>query len=167
MTTELADLVGVLVDGWTERVEYFKRVTTHHGVCAEARKTASKGQLRHWECPCPVALETRVRSARQAPLLEQLAKECTGFAPSTANSLSGTRPGKPKSKPPSNLDAVDLTTQLETVLVAVGAEGATTAERLRYTVDNSDFMIEPVRKAYIRDLSRFVRSARVVLGYED
>lgn len=167
MTTELATLVEQLVDGWTERVEFYKRVTTHYGACAEARKTASKGQLRHWECPCPVTLETRVRSAWQAALLDQLDAEGGGYAPSTANSLTGGRPGKPKSKPPSSLDTVDLLARLGPILDAASAQGATAHERLRYLANSPEVMIEPVRRAVERDLGRFVHAARVVLGYED
>lgn len=167
MTTELAYLVEQLVDGWTERVEYFKRVTTHHGVCAEARKTASKGQLRHWSCPCPVTLETRVKTAKQAALLDQLAAECSGWAPSTANSLTGGRPGKPKSKPPTTLDTVDLLARLGPILDATGAEGSNAHERLRWLATDPRAMPEPVMRAVCRDLDRFVYAARVVLGYED
>jgi hypothetical protein len=132
----IADLVGALVDGWYERVEYKIMVNRQ--------------------------IESRVTSVRQRSLLHQLASEVSGYSPSSV----GERYGQPGSRPPGSLDMLDLLTDIDLYLGAVKATGKGREAKLRSLVSISFSGGPEWGSVIVRDLGRFVKTARIMLGYD-
>ncbi|GAB3213306.1 hypothetical protein GCM10027294_43630 [Marinactinospora endophytica] len=154
-STELADLIGALVDGFDEQIRY---------------------GLRIHDAPAPRVVR-RTETRRQAPLLAQLAAHP---APRRA---AGPRPsGAPPagSRPPMSLDAAALIDRIATVATDAhrvlsyyapgpAPAGRTVAGRLRALVPLAA-AVEPVQPSVVRGVARLVRQvvrdARVLLDYE-
>lgn len=158
----VAGLVSQFVDGWYERVEYNKPVQVHTEVCRSLRMKCPPGRLKHYRCRCQVRLEPRTDRVRQAPLLVQLFEAQSGYSPVAM----GGRYGKPGSRPPAPLDMLDLVNVIKNWLDGVGIPPGPLPERLRALVSACGGMDGVEAHRVAEKLSRYVRSARIVLQYD-
>lgn len=159
----VAALVGQIVDGWYEKIEYNKPVQVHTDLCRNLRWKCPPARLRHYVCRCMIRLEPRTDRVRQAPLLDQLVGEVSGYSPISF----GARWGKPSSRPPGCLDMMDLVDSLNTWLRTVEpAWKRGIRQRLRHLVTLAGQNDEEWNAMIIKHLRRFVRTARIVLQYD-
>jgi hypothetical protein len=135
-TERLARLVGELVDGWTERVEY--------NIVINMR------------------VEARATSVYQRPLIDQLMSEASGYAPVSM----GSRWGKPDSRPPATLDLMGLVESIDQYLAHQEAEGRGRLEKLRNLVSKSSVWGDEWTRETCHELRRFIRTARIMLQYD-
>jgi hypothetical protein len=132
----LAELVGILVDGWYERIEYKVLVNRN--------------------------IEQRAASVRQRGLIEQLSADLNGYPISSP----GSRSGKAGSRPPATLDLLDLVHAIDVYLVAQCVVARTRPERLRSLVSTATIRGDEWTRETCRDLRRFIKTARIYLGYD-
>lgn len=105
-------------------------------------------------------IEERAVSVKQDSIITQLEGEVSGYP---TGSL-GVRWGKPGSRPPGTLDLLGHLESLDAYLRDMGATGRTREQRLRSLVSlDAD---EDASRLLLRDLRRFVRTARIMLGYD-
>lgn len=180
----VASLVGQLVDGWEERIEYHVNIQTHVTLCQIRRSAMSPAKRKHHQCGCPLHTEARARSSIQSPLMDQLQEAVT--EPTVTGGGEGGATDKPHSVAPGNQEALELSLrvsqaairhyqQLRAALYPDHAPGIRVSgpNALRQiadwcamagdgTVECGEDLVCEVKE----DLRKLVRSARIILGYD-
>lgn len=100
---EAIELIGQLLDGWTERIEYRVTAQLHTSQCTAWMTYLSFNELRHYQCDCPTTVETRVERRRQGPLLTQLVEAGYRVPQNGSGSGGSGSTNKPEAKIPGNL----------------------------------------------------------------
>ncbi|MER5252915.1 hypothetical protein [Streptomyces sp. NPDC002855] len=171
----ITDLVGQLVNGWHERIEYKERIVTHTPDCSKRHIVNYKA------CSCPESIEARAKSVRQVSLLAQLSMH------NQALIKGGSQGGRsaPGSRIPGDITALDLLTKIKETATRLRhdmwvVEGKFISD-WQYRRPESTAMIlsgividarkmqwdsPQTMRVVIKSLRECVAEARMLLGYE-
>lgn len=168
-------LISHLLNGWYERIEYKERVQVHSPGCVEIHLAP---RYRHESCACPTVIEHRAENRHQSDLCIQL-RGARFVKRVTVKDQGGGPPGKASKKPPppGNLVEPDEIMFRLANVCRDALEPLRPYRQHKAFADDAELWVRELRgqlQAFngkqladiTHQLSRVVRSARVLLGYE-
>lgn len=176
MTADLTAMIDSLDRGWTEDTDWAELRVDHDGPCHGRQLAATVGELRHWECPCPVDVAAKKEMRPRLPLLLELTESSFSKPVIASEGGSGARLHPPLPGDLENADEVirEIEWAVETIcrdwslipgrllvenLAAVRTE---TGARLAVERDDAAAVLRPAWQAARRHLGYDRRPLRLV-----